>query len=271
MDENTVVTAPVESAPATEEFKPATVFAFAPEEEAQPVDEATEEVSETVVEEESSQEVDTPAETKSQKDIDAAFGKEKRRIAERERAKYEEKMSKDPLRNLGKLMVDDLMQSKGLSEEDAVQEATDNFLKAIAKREGISPTIAKKLYGTEIKKEVEKAAEETAEDAHESDVERIVREVNEAPKPDGFDEQTAFNDPEFIQMLTEMPAAAAIRVYHAERKAANAKQDIAEKLMSRQRVPQMTKPQQSASPVVDWTKTDSAAFFAEKERRRKMR
>ena len=270
MDENTVVTAPVESAPTTEEFKPATVFAFAPEEEEKPVDEATEEVSETVVEEEPSQEVDTPAELKTQKDIDAAFGKEKRLIAERERAKYEEKMSKDPLRNLGKLMVDDLMQSKGLSEEDAVQEATDNFLKAIAKREGISPTIAKKLYGTEIKKEIEAVAGDEAT-SQESDAERIVREVNEAPKPEGFDEQTAFNDPEFIQMLTEMPAAAAIRVYHAERKAANAKQDIAEKLMSRQRVPQMTKPQQSASPVVDWTKTDSAAFFAEKERRRKMR
>lgn len=268
MEENTVVTTPTESAPEAG-FQPATVFAFAPETEAPPVDEAKDEqeVSETVAAEEPAQEVDAPAEPTTQKDINAAFGNEKRRIREAERAKYEEQISKDPFRRLGKMMVDDIIQSQGVSEEDAIQTVTDNFLKAIAKREGITPTVARKLYGTEIKQEVEKAAEAEPE----SDVERIVREVQEAPKPEGFDESTAFNDPKFIQMLTEMPAAAAIRVYHAEKKAANVEQDIAEKLMSRQRVPQMTKPQQPASPVVDWRKVDAATFREEKERRRRMR
>lgn len=275
MEENITV-----AAPAPEAAEP-TVFAFAEGMEAIPVDGGEEpaeeqetEVSEQVAAEEPAEEVDAPAETTEpkQKDISKAFKNEKRRIEERERAKYQKAMSEDPIRNLGLLMVNDLVQTKEISEEEAVKEVTDNFLKAIAKREGITPALARKLYGPQVKREIKQATSE--EKTAENDVERIVREVEAAPKPEGFDEEKAYKDPAFIELLTEMPAAAAIRVYHAEQKASNAEasaaKDIAEKLKSRQRVPQMSKAQQPVTPAPDWRKVDSDAFFAEKERRKRM-
>lgn len=265
------------------ETQAATVFAFAPE--TAPVDEAQDEHVQTPDEESGTvgepkaqdaeqaeaqtEAVDAPAGKKTQKDIDSAIGREKRRIEERERAKYEERLSKDPIRSLGKLMVDDLIQSKGLSEEAAVQEATDNFLKAIAKREGITPTVARKLYGGAVKQEFAEQVEENKEP--QLKVDRIVAELNAAKKPDGFDEETAYADDAFIELLTKYPVEAAIRIYHAETREAHAKQDIAEKLMARQRLPQMTKPGQTATPTTDWTKVDSKTFMAEKERRRRER
>ncbi|MBQ5587130.1 MAG: hypothetical protein IIU73_00780, partial [Selenomonadales bacterium] len=77
---------------------------------------------------------------------------------------------------------------------------------------------------------------------------------------------------EFQEMLLEMPVDKAIRLYHAEHFAADrAKQDLAEKMRARQAIPQTINPQQPASPVTDWSKVDSDAFFAEKERRQKFR
>lgn len=254
----------------TNDSAPATVFAFAPEdvnpvdagEAAEPVGDGVQESDQqTVVGANAPEGVDAPLpEAKDQKDIGKAFAAESRRL----QAKYEKQLADDPMRALGKMMVEDLMSSGEMSEADAIQKATDNFLKAVAKRDNISPNVARRLYGME-------QAKAQSEPNRDAEIQRIVAEVEATPKPDGFDAATAYNDPEFVTMLTEMPVDKAIRLYHAEHKVSHEKQDIAEKLRARQAVPQSMVPQQPVSPVTDWSKVDSAAFFAEKERRAKNR
>ena len=185
---------------------PATVFAFGPEEsvpvdevqEAAPVGEEAQESEQQMVEaEESADGVDTqPSE---QDKVSKAIGKEKHRIREQARQEYEKKLSEDPVRQLGKLMLDDLMTNKDLSEEDAIKEATDNLLKAIAKRDNVSVGVAKRLYGQQVKQTVQQTAEEP-------DIDTIVEEVRKAPKPEGFDESVAYQDDSFLELLQEMPA-----------------------------------------------------------------
>lgn len=255
----------------TNESAPATVFAFAPEdvspvdagEAADPVGDGVQGADEqTVVGADAPEGVDAPlSEAKDQKDIGRAFAAESRRL----QAKYEKQLADDPVRALGRMMVEDLMTSGELSEADAIQKATDNFLKAVAKRDNISPNVARRLYG------MEQARAQSAPEQPDAEIQRIVAEVEAAPKPKGFDAAAAYNDEEFLTMLQQMPADKAIRLYHAEHRATQEKQDIAEKLRARQAVPQTMVPQQPVSPVTDWSKVDSEAFFAEKERRARNR
>jgi len=247
---------------------PANVFSFGPEEppvdEVEPADPVGEEVQESdeqkVEPEETGKGVDNPQ--TDQDKVNRAIGLEKTRIREQARQEYERKLNDDPYRKLGKLMADDLMTNKDLTAEDAIKEATDNFLKAIAKRESISVGMAKKLYGEEVRQEVEESR---------SDIDRIVADVKAAPKPDGFDEAKAYADPVFLDLLQEMPAKAAIRVYVAEQKANNAELDVAEKLKARKAIPQSTRPQQPVTPKTDWTQVSTEDFLAEKKRRQKFR
>ena len=248
---------------------PANVFAFGPEESA-PVDEGQaadpvgEEVQETdgqTAEAEESAE-GVSAQFTDQEQVNRAIGLEKHRIREQARQEYERKLADDPVRQLGQLMMDDLVTNKGLSQQDAIKEATDNLLKAIAKRDGVSVGVARKLYGKEVKQEVQEA---------QSDIEKIAAEVMAAPKPKGFDAQTAYQDKAFLDLLQQYPAEAAIRIYAAENRANNAGQDLSEKLRTRQSIPQSTRPQQSVKPVTDWTQVSTDDFMAEKARRQKLR
>ena len=258
--EETVVTTP----------EPATVFAFGPEDapvdEAQSAEPAGEEVQapseQTVEAEESAEGVD--AQLTDQDAVNKAIGKEKHRIREQAKQEYERKLKDDPVRQIGQLMVDDLMTNKGLTEEEAIKKAVDNFLTVIAKRDGVSVGVARKLYGNEIRQEVKK---ETSQ----PDIDRIVAEVQAAEKPEGFDEATAYEDPEFLGLLQEMPAKAAIRVYMAERKANHAEQDVAERLKARKAIPQSTRPQQPVTPKTDWTQVSTEDFMKEKARRQRLR
>ena len=256
----------------TVEMAPATVFAFGPEDsapvdEAQPAEPVGEEVQapeeQTVEAEESVEGVDDQQTEQSK--VDKAIGKEKHRIREQARQEYERKLQEDPVRQLGQLMLDDLMTNKDLTQEEAIKEATDNMLKAIARRDGVSIGVAKKLYGKEVKQSVQQAASD------QSDIDRIVADVQAAPKPEGFDEQVAYQDESFLQLLREMPATAAIRVWTAERKSEQAGQDIAEKLRARSAIPQSIRPQKPVKPVTDWTKASTEDFLAEKKRRQKLR
>ena len=254
----------------TNESAPATVFAFAPEdvgpvdagEAAEPAGDGVQGTDQQTVSGASAPEgVDAPlSEAKDQRDIGKAFAAESRRL----QAKYEKQLADDPMRALGRMMVEDLMGAGEMTEADAIQKATDNFLKAVAKRDNISPNVARRLYG------MEQAKAQSAPDP-DAEIQRIVAEVEAAAKPEGFDAAAAYRDEEFVTMLTEMPVDKAIRLYHAEHKVSNEKQDIAEKLRARQAVPQTMVPQQPVSPVTDWGKVDSAAFFAEKERRARNR
>lgn len=257
MEENTVMEAPA----------PATVFAFAPEEPVvdAPEEEAVESADEgeqtpmdnTVEESEDSEVVDAPSEG-HQKDIGRAFARESERI----RKQYAKKLENDPLRSIGKLMVDDLMSNEGITEEEAIKKVNDNFLKAVARRDNISPNVAKKLYAPPVLQPM---------DTTDDQVNEIMDAVAAAPKPDGFDEEVAFNDPAFADLLTQFPADAAIRIYHAEQMARNAPQDIAEKLRARKAIPQSIQPQKTAAPKKDWMSVSSEEFMAEKARRNKYR
>ena len=251
---------------------PATVFAFGPEDsapvdEAQQADPAGEEAQEpeqqTVDAEQSADGVD--GQLTEQEKVSRAIGKEKHRIREQARQEYQQKLEADPARQLGQLMIDDLMTNKGLSADDAAKEATENLLKAIAKRENMSVGMTKKLYGREVKQAVSEAAEQ------QSEIDRIVADVQAAEKPEGFDESAAYSDEAFLELLREMPAKAAIRVYMAEQKASHAGQDIAEKLKARQAIPQASRPQQAVTPKTDWLNASREDFLAEKARRQKYR
>jgi len=250
---------------------PANVFAFGPEDapvdggqDAEPVgEEAQVTEDQTVGAEESAEGVD--AQVTDQEQINQAIGREKHRIREQERAAYEKKLSEDPARQLGRLMIEDLVNQKGISEEDAIKEATDNFLKAIAKRDNVSVGMARKLYGKEVRQEVSEAVQQ------QNEIERIVADVQAAPKPAGFDEATAYQDSKFLDLLQKYSAEAAIRIYTAENKANNAGQDYAEKLKARSAVPQSTRPQQAVKPKTDWTQVSTEDFLAEKARRSKLR
>lgn len=251
---------------------PANVFAFGPEEsapvdEAQPAESVGEEaqasVEQTVDAGEPAEGVD--AQFTDQEQVNKAIGKEKARIREQARQEYERKLNDDPYRQLGKLMAEDLMTNKDLSEEEAIKEATNSFLQAIAKRDGLSLGTAKKIYGKEIQQGIKDAA------SGQSDIDRIVEDVKAAPKPEGFDEAQAYSDPAFLELLQEMPAKAAIRVYMAENKASHAGQDIAERLKARQAIPQSTRPQQPVTPKTDWTQVSTEDFLKEKQRRQKFR
>ncbi len=252
---------------------PATVFAFAPEDtEQNPVDagdvpavEQEEQAEQTAVEptEGSDGVSDQLAEAKGQKDIGRAFRAESKRLEE----KYRKQLETDPIRLLGKLMIDDLLENSDLSEEDAIKTATENFLKAVAKRENISPNVARRLYG--VKGEKAQTAEQHS--TPDDEAQRILADVEAATKPAGFDLETAFADQTFIDLLTQVPAEIAIRLYHAEHRVGTEAQDLAEKLRARQSVPKTMVPSQPVSPKTDWLSVDSAAFQAEKERRRKLR
>ena len=253
MAENTVMEAPA----------PATVFAFAPEEPAvdapeeavESVDEGEQTPAENTVEEsEDSVAVDAPS-GGDQKDIGKAFAKESERI----RKQYEKRLANDPLRSIGKLMVGDLMSNDGITEEEAIKRVNDNFLKAVAKRDNISPNVAKKLYAPPVT------------NAEDDQIQNIIDAVEAAPKPDGFDDEVAYADPKFADLLSQFPADAAIRIYHAERVAQNAPQDIAEKLRARKAIPQSIPPQKSAALKTDWMSVSSEEFMAEKARRNKYR
>lgn len=257
----------------TESPAPANVFAFGPEDSPAPVDEgspaepAGEEVQaaedQTVEAEESAEGVD--AQVTDQDRVNQAIGREKHRIREQARQEYEKKLADDPARKLGRLFLDDLMNQKGLTEEEAVKEASESYFKTIAKRDGVSVGMAKKIYGQEVKETVQQAMNV------QSEIDRIVADVQAAPKPEGFDSQIAYQDESFLEMLQEMPAKAAIRVWTAERKAGQAKQDVAEKLKARQAIPQSIRPQQPVKPVTDWTKASTEDFLKEKARRQKYR
>ena len=251
---------------------PANVFAFGPEEapvdgeqQADPVGEEVQETAEQTAEaEESADGVST--QFADQEQVNRAIGLEKHRIREQARQEYERKLADDPTRQLGQLMIDDLMTNKGLTQEEAVKEATDNMLKAIAKRDGVSVGVAKKLYGKQVKQEVQEEVQ-----AQQPDVQRIAEEVAKAPKPRGFDAAVAYQDKAFLDLLQQYPAEAAIRIYAAENLANNAGQDVAERLKARQAVPQSTRPQQSVKPVTDWTQVSTDDFLKEKARRQKLR
>ncbi len=212
----------------------------------------------------------------TQKDIGAAYRNERMRQGKRFQREYEQKLASDPARRVGQRLLQDVMSSQNLTQEQAIREIDNRFYDAMAKRENISPAMARMIY--------EQTAAKTAQDAQQQaqrepaqeeapiDVnaraDEIRSDIASMRLPDGFDFDKACEDQAFLELLLEMPTAAAVRIYHAEsrlkeaeRRAANAPQAVAEQLRARNAIPQSAKPAPAAA-APDFAKMNSEEFWA---------
>lgn len=203
----------------------------------------------------------------SQADINRAIGREKSRL----RKQYEDA----PEMRLGRMFVDDLMkQDSSLTREQAGKKAIDNFNRAKAKREGIPVAVLEELQ--ELKRG--RSMEQPEPEPEGLDVDAIYQEVMDAPKPKGFDEEKAYADPAFIELLTgqnesgettgePIPAKYAIKIYMANQKAAQAPQEIAERVRAGRALPKSMKSQAQVMPQKDWTRVSDDEFLKAKAAR----
>jgi hypothetical protein len=203
-----------------------------------------------------------------QKDIGKAFDKESDRVRTQEERKYAEKLEADPYRVVAKRLVTDLMRSKGITEEQALQELDNGFYAAIAEREGISPAIARMLYAqqqqaAQAQSPVQEAKQIQNQDQQQQpaaysvtdEANAIMEELASIDIPEGFDLDAAIDDIAFTELLHEHPAASAIKIYQlqqqassASQAAANAPQVLADKLRARAEVPQSSRSSAAVGP-----------------------
>ncbi|HWS31047.1 MAG TPA: hypothetical protein VN512_13155 [Clostridia bacterium] len=211
---------------------------------------------------------ETKPETKSEaKPDDSAFAT-MRRSMERQ---AEQKLRSDPFRILGQKIVDDIVRAQpDISAEDALRQAEDNLMQAIATRENITPAVAKQLFGQEAQRSTEPADEDYTEQAN-----KIAAELTTMELPEGFDLEAAGKDPTFVQLLTQYPPAAAVRIYNAEQGAKTAKtaaaQDLAEKLQARQQLPQPLTREQPVNPLPNYNAMSDEDVLTERRRRQEAR
>lgn len=272
---------------------PANVFGFAPD-SGEPVGAAEELDEESPLADETSPANATPnaenasnagdAESspqldgKPQKRVGEAWFKERERrdreIAQA-RQEYEQKLSSDPIRQLGQLMIDNIITREGKTPEEAAKIAEERFIAAYAKQEGLTPAQArldltsKRLLAQQQPQQPQRLQQPQAETPEALAVERateIVDELMQMQHPEGFDLDTAMHDSAFTDLLTDYEPRAAVRIYLAETRAKKAPQQIADRLRARQQIPQTMRPQQAIAPEPSYRDMTSAEFFAEKER-----
>lgn len=262
--------------------EPTRGFAFAPEPApvAQPTAQATEKKGAGAVDAQRSADArgkeprkdisrQNPADPNQAK-VGKAFQKESQRIERQKQQEFEKKLAADPYRKIGFRMANDLITSKGLTPEQALAEIDNRYYEALAERDGISVALARHLYGTQAPSEqmkptalkaglAEDIDEETdfesEEEAAAAQAQSIVEELLSMKLPDGFDLEAARNDPEFIELLAENSPKTAVRLYHAEQRAAaateqaeKAPQVVADQLRARSAVPQSTKATAASGP-----------------------
>ncbi len=290
---NTVVGAAAAEAVSAPE--PATVFAFAPGADGDSPVDAGQEGSgeadlqggelqasgETVEAEDSAEGVDGPDQTEdgnrdrtpSQAEIGHAFGRESKRLQDKYRREYEDRLAADPAYLAGRRMIQDIADREGIPYDQAAQKAEERWIEAVARREGVSVNVARLLVQQAPSQPAPQTQAQAAPEAPDTAAQatEILEGLLAVPKPDGFDLDAAMQDPGFVQMATELPPDAAVRVYAAEQRAKQAPQSVAERLQARQQIPQSSRPQQAATPVTDWARASEDQFYAEKERRRKTR
>lgn len=265
-----VSTQPAAPAESAETFEPANYFGFGPddvsgqqetkEEAAQAGDGEPAPAKQTGEAEESTDGVADQLAGKAQAEIGTAFKNERKRAEEKYKREYEEKLEADPARVRGMRMIQDVMDREGLSYDDAVKAIDERWYEAIAKRDNTSPHVIRELdrmkhpAKTKTPEVKEEAAEDTTAWAN-----KVVSEIMEMDnQPEGFELRDAIKDAAFLELLQQYPPQAAVRVYQAERRAAQAPQDVAEKLRARKSLPQSERAQKAVSPTVDYgTMSDS--------------
>ena len=208
-----------------------------------------------------------------QKDIGKAFDKESDRVRTQAQREYEEKLAADPQRKLAELMISDVMRSKGITMEQALQEIENGFYASIAEREGVSVGMARLLYAqgqnanqstVKMDNPVQEKPQNTQQQPQskaeleaqaEAEANEILDELVSMQMPEGFDLVAAASDQAFVDLLAKYPTDAAVRIYHAEQRAQNAAteaqkapQQVADQLRSRAAVPQSTRSSAVAGP-----------------------
>ena len=96
--------------------------------------------------------------------------------------------------------------------------------------------------------------------------------VESGRAPVGFDVEQAVRDKLFLQLLAELPTYAAVRVYVAEKRSAEAVQEamqtLMDKLRARADLPQPMRTGSAAAPAMDYMALSSEDFAALEKRMR---
>lgn len=200
-------------------------------------------------------EVDAPAEQSQEESMQVAMGRELRRIRNAERASYDGRIDAikrqvGPAAEVGMRIIEDIMTSKGVPYEAAATMAAENYIRAAAARDGISPNLARRLFGNPrpvINEEQQQPGFNPAARA-----EQVRREAAAMDMPAGFDFEAAVRDAEFAQMLLHMPTRYAVELYHAKRSAASMPGMMADRLRARAGMPQPGKTGRSTPPRMDF-------------------
>lgn len=195
---------------------------------------------------------------RDQKDIGEAFSRERARLEAKYQREYEQRLQSDPMRAVGEQIIQDIMRSKGVPQEVALQMANDNIIRALAAKEGVSPNVARMLF----QQNQQRPQERQQEPDMNSRARQIREEVSNMDLPEGFDFEAAIQDEQFVETLLKWPTEAAIQVYHAQQQAKNAPKQVAEQLRARAALPQSMKPQQPVTPKIDYDNMSTEDFFA---------
>ena len=288
--------------------EPATVFGFAPEDEAgaaapqetdpqydqQDANTGAEERGRSGIHRMPDLEGGLPGEQSVDPRAPAFQNERKRDAFADQRRALERKYRNDPARVVGEKILKDRMQRDGTNRRQAYEDVMKKLNEAtdasIAEELDVTPGMAKYLRETresiqslrgdlhrrgdrvepdtdyETEEPQDPYAEEAEGPAGMSDEERakaIIDEFLQMPVPRGFSKDAAIDDPEFVQLLTEYPVAAAVRIYNAEHMAP---QQVADRLRARQSVPASTRPTQAIRPEPNYREMSSEDFFKMKER-----
>lgn len=251
--------------------EPATVFGFAPEDEAEAA----------APEEAPGQTNEEPADANTGEETEAAAPaphSRKNPYAE-QRRKLIEQFRKDPAYITGERILKSRMKRDNVDRNTAFRTVNDSLDEAEAKAMNVEPEqyrfmqkVSDKLgldeeptdeaYAWDQPEEPQEDAEGPAGSVEEQ-ARRIIDDLRRVHLPKGFDLEAAMQDQAFVDLLEEYPAGAAVRVYHAEHMAP---QQVADRLRARQSVPTSTRPQAAVRPEPNYKEMSSDDFFKMKER-----
>lgn len=245
--------------------EPATVFGFAPEDAA-----------EAAAPQETDQQAGPEDQTADEQGVTgeaadpAPRNPQKRTAFQRQREDLERRYRNDPARLIGERILKDRMTRDGSDARTAYRAIMDKLDTAQAESENVEPAVSRFMRDVRSKLGIEGAEEwpaegpaEEPEQSYEERAHEIVNELASVQLPRGFDMDQAMGDQAFVELLTEYPAAAAVRIYQAEHMAP---QQVADRLRARQGVPASTRPAQSVRPEPNYKEMSSEDFFKMKER-----
>jgi len=225
-------------------------------------EEQQQEPAETVKEGGDGPEQETQPDQQEKEERANVYAGMERSIRQRYQREYEQKLQSDPVMQIGRDIVEDIMQVTGATREEAIRLANENFVNAVAKRENVSPMIARSL------KQRQQPQENKDPDIYERAA-QIHRDMEKMELPSGFDFEAAKQDIAFAEMLLNMPTEVAVWKYHAqqaEKRAKSAPEEMAERIKARATIPQPMKPQQPVTPKIDFDAMTDEEFFKFEEK-----